>query len=658
MNKQPFFKTIRGGIFRYTIISVMIVIVLAEIFSGMLSKQYMVQDVKTQLKTEAKTEAEVISAWLKDQGDIVSNMCLAISYMNDTDHEKLMDYLEVNLAENKSALMYYICFEYDKSVNPADHSSLDLDPTERGWWKAAIAENGLIYTEPYTDFATGQMIVTIAKPLKVNGEQAVILADITIDELVAMTKSFMMDDTLEAFLLAADNSVITHNNKEYLPTEKGNTILSDVLSIDLQSEDVSIVKDYDGTKKYVSVGTIAATGWKLGVMQATDVVKKKTSSNALLLIVAAIILTAGVGLSLFLSLGVKLRPLRRIKAFVEEKVVGPENCEPQKNEVEEINYLIGQLEEKFIATIQQTQTEAVNIQAMMNQTGSKVVDISESIMEISAVMEETGASIETQTNSISDINETCSDVAGGVEELANQAQDIAVRANEIIEKVDGVMPELEREKQDISAKQEESKALLKKALDDAQVIYQIEEVTNAIRSIAAQTNLLALNASIEAARAGEAGRGFAVVADEIKSLSDTTNTEIGKVSELTGRVLESVTQLGQVSEQLLQFLEEVVTQDQNMLNEITQSYRADANYYVEVSSNLGAGSEELSASISHINEMIDTIARSQKDLNAGVQNINENLQMITTASEDVTEETRQVQGSVSSLSQTMETFRV
>lgn len=658
MKKQPFFKTIRGGIFRYTIISVMLVIVLAELFSGALSHRNIVDGAKKQLQTEAKTEAEVINAWLKDQGDIVSNMCQAISFMNNTDHDMLMDYLEANLVKNPSALMYYICFEYDKSVNPADHSSLDLDPTERGWWKAAIAENGLIYTEPYTDFATGQMIVTVAEPLKVNGEQAVILADITIDELVQMTKNFMIDDTLEAFLVASDNSVITHNNAAFLPTEAGNTILSDVVAINLEAADVMTITDYDGVKKYASIGTIAETGWKLGVMQATSVINEKTYGNVILLLIAAVILTAGVGLSIFLSLGVKLRPLGRIKTFIQEKVVGPENCEPQKNEVKEIDYLIGQLEEKFIATIKQTQSEAANIQKMMDNTGSKVVNISESIMEISAVMEETGASIETQTSSIGNINDTCSDVAVGVEELADQAQDIAVRANEIIEKVDGVMPEIEREKEEVTKKQEESKALLQKALEDAQVIYQIEEVTEAIMSIATQTNLLALNASIEAARAGEAGRGFAVVADEIKNLSDTTNTEIGKVSELTGKVLESVKQLGQVSEQLLQFLEEIVSSDQAMLAEITDSYRKDANYYVEVSSSLGAGSEELSASISHINEMIDTIARSQKELNAGVQNVNENLQAITTASEEVSEETKQVQNSVMNLSETMETFRV
>lgn len=75
-----------------------------------------------------------------------------------------------------------------RGVFPADHSTLDLDPSTRGWWKDAVESGGLIYTEPYTDFATGQMIVSIAEPFTLDGEQAVILADITIDSLIEMVQ--------------------------------------------------------------------------------------------------------------------------------------------------------------------------------------------------------------------------------------------------------------------------------------------------------------------------------------------------------------------------------------------------------------------------------------------------------------------------------------
>lgn len=127
-----------------------------------------------------------------------------------------MDFLEKNLADNEAALMYYCCFGYLGGVLPADHSQLDLDPTTRSWWSAAVAQNDLIFTDPYMDFATGKMIVSIASPLTIGGEQAVVLADITIDSLIEMVKNVSMDENIQTFLLAGDNSVITHEKEEYL----------------------------------------------------------------------------------------------------------------------------------------------------------------------------------------------------------------------------------------------------------------------------------------------------------------------------------------------------------------------------------------------------------------------------------------------------------
>ncbi len=159
----------------------------------------------------------------------------ALRFLDDLDHERVMNYLEGQLALDEDALMYYVCFAYDRSVNPADHSSIDLDPTTRDWWNQAVSKGTLIYTDPYVDFASGRMIVSIAEPLEIKGQQAVLLADITIDKLVELVDGINSGGVGEAFLLSANGSVLTHADPAFLPSEAGMTVLSDVIAIDLDA---------------------------------------------------------------------------------------------------------------------------------------------------------------------------------------------------------------------------------------------------------------------------------------------------------------------------------------------------------------------------------------------------------------------------------------
>ena len=176
---------------------------------------------------------------------------------------------------------------------------------------------------------------------------------------------------------------------------------------------------------------------------------------------------------------------------------------------------MNEMQIQFIGTISKTKEAVVEIDGSMVDTENKVSNINEAIMDISAMMEETGASIETQTDSIRDINDTCANVSDAVDELAGQAQGMAVRATTIIDRVNKVVPGLIASKKVAVDKTTDAKEKLIKAIEEAKIIKEIENVSASIKGIAEQTNLLSLNASIEAARAGEAGKGFAVVASEI-----------------------------------------------------------------------------------------------------------------------------------------------
>ena len=658
VKKNHFLWTIRGRMAVFVTICMTIVILLTILANVVTTRSTMVREAENLLTEEADGNAAVINEWLKQEGNMVNTMKNALATMDRDDTDAIMDYLEVNLKENENALMYYCCFGYEGGVFPADHSKLDLDPTTRDWWKQAISEDSLIYTEPYTDFATGQMIVSIAEPLTIGGEQAVLLADITIDRLIEIVQNISADPSIQTFLLAEGGSVITHANKDFLPKEDGNTVLTDKVRIDIDAKKAFVFTDYDGQKKCGDIGNIDVTGWKLGVTQNEKVINAQIRKNLVFPLVMDIVLLGITVALLNLVIGKMLRPMDNMKQFVKERVIGREHGKTYENEVEEIKYLIGELEERFIATIRKTKQESSTIQDKMTTTDDKVKIIRGNIMEISATMEETGASVEAQTESIQSIDDTCAEVTQAVDKLAEEAQSMAARAGEIQQRVEKLVPELMRDKENAATMTGDSRVRLAEAIHGTEVINQIVEVSGAIQEIASQTNLLALNASIEAARAGEAGKGFAVVAEEIKNLSNITGKEIGKVDELTSKVLESVKALSGESNSILAFLDGVIMKDYDQFGEIAEKYKDDAFYFAGISTNLGAGAEELSASVQNISNILGTINTSQGELNKAIHAVNDNLQQITYASENVTADTGEVLTSIQSLQGTMGQFQV
>lgn len=654
--------TLKGSI-RFRIaglvtIGIVVIILVTAFINGATTRSVMVDDESVILSDEAVSNAKVINQWLEKQGNIVHTLRNSLAFLNEKDEKKIMNYLEKNLSENEDALMYYCCFGYNGGVLPADHSELDLDPTTRDWWKTALEKNTLIYTAPYKDFASGKMIVSIAEPMMIGGEQAVMLADISIDKLVDMTQQISQTTGFETFLLADDGSVITHKNEDYLPKEEGNTILQDKLNIKLDSQTTDVFRDYDGKDKYLAIGTASTTGWKLGVFQDTAVINSALVKNLAVPVILGICLMLITVIFVNFAINKLLQPMNSIKQFVKEKVIGFENIIPQKDEVKEIKYLIEELEGRFIGTIRQTKDDSSAIRSKMTSANQKVSRISGNIMEISASMQETGASIESQTANIQNIDTTCDTIETSIANLASDAEGMAERASEIVERVQMIVPQLLEDQQNAVKMTDESRSRLLVAIKNSDVINQIENVAGAIQDIAGQTNLLALNASIEAARAGEAGKGFAVVAEEIKNLSDITSKEIGKVNTLTKEVLENVKILADESDAILSFLDNTVMKDYEQLAVLADNYQKDSAYYARVSNGFKENANDLSVSVQQINSNIALVHTAQDELNKTIRSVNDNLQQITTDSGNMSEETDDVLHCIESLQETMDTFYI
>ncbi len=94
---------------------------------------------KVLVEKDSQNNAKIIDEWLTEQGSLVEMMKTSLAKMDYEDTATIENYLEECLKSNSSALMYYVCYDYDGGVFPADHSKLDLDPTTRGWWIDAQA---------------------------------------------------------------------------------------------------------------------------------------------------------------------------------------------------------------------------------------------------------------------------------------------------------------------------------------------------------------------------------------------------------------------------------------------------------------------------------------------------------------------------------------
>ena len=652
---------------------VLSIILIVTVFS--LHTRYNIINSSTRfIKVESDNNAEMIDNWIEKQVSIATTLSNQIKYMDYEYPELIVDVLNANISSNPDAMEYYICYDHDyEHINPETNKSqlgaawahdgydIPIDPTERPWYSNAVKAgyDGFALSDPYIDAVTGSVVVSLSKLVNIEGHQAVILFDITADTIVNKVNNIITDSKNEsAFLVTADGLVITHPNNEYLMTPEGSTILTNKVNLNLNESDVIKFTDYDNNTKYLSLSTVQSTNWILGVAQNTVVVDRQIQKMIILPVIIGLVSIILCIIYLTVLLNKQLAPLNNMKTFINNTIVDKTANNKYSTEVEEIKFLMSELQHSFIDTIKETKNKTDSIEENMEISANNVRNIANGIVEVSTVIEGVTNKTEQQTASVQEINASCEELNNSMSILSTEATNMLERSTEISTKLSETIPEMLENKSTTVNTIASSHETLRKAIDDAKVIEEIKLVSDTIDDIADQTNLLALNASIEAARAGESGKGFAVVANEINNLSASTSQQIEKVKTLTEQVTKSVNALVNESDMLLSFIDTTIIPDYNKLEQISTQYKSDAEYYSKISKTFSDKTNKSVTDISNVTNAISKISTNQENIFAEMENASANIEELRASSEEIAEKSDKVLNDTKELKITTSKFTI
>lgn len=408
-----------------------------------------------------------------------------------------------------------------------ERNRADYDPRTRLWYRDAANAGKQIITTAYQDAITNALLVTIAEPIRHNGQlRGVVGADVLIDQLISDVLSIDAGDNAYAMLIdTQDGYFLAHPDKRLLlkPVSSLDSALTMNAIQQAANSRQLMTLNHNGQESLFYFDRVADTPWVFAVQMDKNTEFAAHAQLLTGLLITAIFITLVVVLIVSWLVSFLFRDLLRVSKALEEIATGDgdltQRLEPRSDDE------VGQLAKNFNIFVG-------NMHTMVSKLSEVSASLSSQSHMTAAHAEERSARIRMQQDEINMVATAINEMAAATQEIANNSEHTAQNSSEAVTAcVDG--------SKQVSQTQNSILSLAKEVQVATGVIQELEEhgnqistILSTIQGIAEQTNLLALNAAIEAARAGEQGRGFAVVADEVRVLSQRTHASTKEIQTM------------------------------------------------------------------------------------------------------------------------------
>lgn len=477
---------------------------------------------------------------------------------NHPNYGAIIETMDV-LQENEDVVMAAWFYDVDADIllnHQGQVPAKGYKASERLWYGPIMKEGkDVALTPPYIDTFTGEHIVSLAKPIKVNNQIIGITGmNIKIDTIIDIAKSIQVGETGYLTLLTADDTIFYHENAEYILQPISEIGVDDNL-LNLVQANIKGTTEYTNSSDilYGAIDICELNGWKVIASLPSSEFLKEVSLIINVIIVGLVTILVVTGIAIFLCVQKQMQALKLLGTYCVQLAKGDFTFNIANQLCSRADEL-GMLANNFM-------TMKSNVSTLINQVNESGVEVNQSSQEL--------------LENLTQMARVAEDLAGGV---ANIAEGASTQAHEIqsgLEKTNLLADNIQHNIANINALEESTQAVDTAVTDGQHILneliqntgfiqeatsqvqtsiesintysHKIEEMNETIGTIAHQTNLLALNAAIEAARAGEAGSGFAVVASQIKKLAEqsaASSQEINQVvSDIQSLIISAVEQV-------------------------------------------------------------------------------------------------------------------